>query len=165
MNEQVVAATGVIETLSSETITTQMASSVTSDAEYTAKVTVRASSTTSSSSEATSLSLDSAFHMNFEMDIETSSMENIQTAIETVLKASSGRLHIEKPGPWFNIKMSSYQYRKSHCGDKTVVRSSYLHNGISYTGKTTSLYWIRAQIVMMPTLTSLAALDFVFMTT
>ena len=40
--------------------------------------------------------------------------------------------------------MSSYQYRKSHCGDKTVVRSSYLHNGISYTGKTTSLYWIRA---------------------
>ena len=26
------------------------------------------------------------------------------------------------PGPRFNIKMSSYQYRKSHCGDKTVVR-------------------------------------------
>ena len=50
------------------------------------------------------------------------------------------------PGPRFNIKMSSYQYRKSHCGDKTVVRSSYLHNGISYTGKTTSLYWIRAQL-------------------
>ena len=48
------------------------------------------------------------------------------------------------PGPWFNIKMSSYQYRKSHCGDKTVVRSSYLHNGISYTGKMSSLYWIRA---------------------
>ena len=50
------------------------------------------------------------------------------------------------PGPWFNIKMSSYQYRKSHCGDKTVVRSSYLHNGISYTGKMTSLYWIRALV-------------------
>ena len=47
-------------------------------------------------------------------------------------------------GPRFNIKMSSYQYRKSHCGDKTVVRSSYLHNGISYTGKMSSLYWIRA---------------------
>ena len=29
------------------------------------------------------------------------------------------------------IKMSSYQYRESHCGDKTVIRSSYLHNGIS----------------------------------
>ena len=40
--------------------------------------------------------------------------------------------------------ISSYQYRKSHCGDKTVVRSSYLHNGISYAGKITSLYWIRA---------------------
>ena len=46
--------------------------------------------------------------------------------------------------PWFNIKMSSYQYKKSHCGGKTVVRSSYLHNGISYTGKISSLYWIRA---------------------
>ena len=47
-------------------------------------------------------------------------------------------------GPWFNIKMSSYQYRKSHCGDKTVVRWSYLHNGNSYTGKMSSLYWIGA---------------------
>ena len=32
---------------------------------------------------------------------------------------------IAKSGPRFNIKMSSYLYRKSHCGDKTVVRSSY----------------------------------------
>ena len=48
-----------------------------------------------------------------------------------------------EPGPWFNIKMSSYQYKKSHCGDKTILRPSYLHNGISYTGKMTSLYWIR----------------------
>ena len=47
-------------------------------------------------------------------------------------------------GGWFNKKMSSYQYRKSHCGDKTILRPSYLHNGISYTGKTTSLYWIGA---------------------
>ena len=52
------------------------------------------------------------------------------------------------PGPWFNLKMSSYQCRKSHCGDKTVVRSSYLNNGISYTGKMTSLYWIRAQDII-----------------
>ena len=41
--------------------------------------------------------------------------------------------------------MISCQYRKSHCGDKTILRPSYLHNGISYTGNTTSLYWIRAQ--------------------
>ena len=40
--------------------------------------------------------------------------------------------------------MPSYQYRKSHCGDKTIFRPSYLHSGISYTGKMTSLYWIRA---------------------
>ena len=49
-----------------------------------------------------------------------------------------------RPGPWFNIKTSSYQYRKFRCEDKTVVRSSYLHNGISYSGKISSLYWIRA---------------------
>ena len=45
------------------------------------------------------------------------------------------------PGPWFNIRMSSYRYRISHSGDKTVVRPSFLHDGISYTGKTTSLHW------------------------
>ena len=38
-----------------------------------------------------------------------------------------------------SIKISSYQHRKSHCGDKTIWRSSYLHNGISYAGKTASL--------------------------
>ena len=48
-------------------------------------------------------------------------------------------------GGWFNIKMSSYQHRKCHCGDKTILRPSYLHNGISDTGKMTPLYWIRAQ--------------------
>ena len=52
-------------------------------------------------------------------------------------------------GPRFNIKISSYQYRKSHCGDKTVVRSSYLHNGISYTGKMSSLYWIGALMLFL----------------
>ena len=45
---------------------------------------------------------------------------------------------------WFNIKLLSYQYRESHCRDKTILRSSYLHNGISYTGKMALLYWIRA---------------------
>ena len=49
--------------------------------------------------------------------------------------------HVSEQGPdSIYIKMLSYQYRKYHCGDKTVVRSSYLHNGISYTGKMTSLY-------------------------
>ena len=50
----------------------------------------------------------------------------------------------KRTGPWFNIKMTSYQYRKFHCGDKTILRQSYLHNGISYTDKMTSSYWIRA---------------------
>ena len=51
--------------------------------------------------------------------------------------------HQCRPEPWFNINMASYRYRKSHYGDKTILRPSYLHNGISYTGKMTSLYWIR----------------------
>ena len=50
-----------------------------------------------------------------------------------------------RPGPWFDIKKSSYQYRKSHYGDKTILPPSYLHIRISYTDKTTYLYWIRAQ--------------------
>ena len=53
-----------------------------------------------------------------------------------------------RAGPWFNIKVTSCQYRKSHCGDKTILRPSYLHNGISYTGEMTSLYWIKAQVSM-----------------
>ena len=52
-------------------------------------------------------------------------------------------LVLEKTGTWFKIKMSSvtsYQYRKPHCGDKTVLRSSYLHNGNSYLDVMASLY-------------------------
>ena len=51
----------------------------------------------------------------------------------------------ERTWGWFGIKTSCYQCRKSHRGDKTILRSSYLHNEISCTGKTTSLYWIRAE--------------------
>ena len=49
-------------------------------------------------------------------------------------------------GPWFNIKMLFYLYRKSLCEDKTILRPSDLHNGISYIGKMTSLYWIRVLV-------------------
>ena len=59
-------------------------------------------------------------------------------------------LDMRRPGPWFNIKMSSYHYRKSHTGGKTVVRSSYLHNGISFTGKMTYFYWISPQTTSSP---------------
>ena len=59
------------------------------------------------------------------------------------------------PGHWFSIKMLSYKYRnmKSHCGDKTILRPSYLHNGIPYTGKMASLYWIRALELMLTHMT------------
>ena len=59
----------------------------------------------------------------------------------------SQNILVSAPGSWFNIKMPSYKYRKSHCVDKTILRPSYLHNRISYTGKMASLYWIRAQRV------------------
>ena len=35
-------------------------------------------------------------------------------------------------------------------GAMILTRPSYLHNGMSYTGKTTSLYWIRTQSYRMP---------------
>ena len=44
------------------------------------------------------------------------------------------------------FKTLSYKYRKSHCGEETVLRPSYLHITISYTSKTTHLYWIRARL-------------------
>ena len=41
------------------------------------------------------------------------------------------------------LKLTFLQkYRKSHCGDNTDIRSSYLPNGNSYSGKISSLYWI-----------------------
>ena len=46
--------------------------------------------------------------------------------------------------------MPTYRYKNSHCGDWTILQPSYIHNGISYTGKTTSWrrqYWIRALVV------------------
>ena len=74
-----------------------------------------------------------------------------QTTINKVLPMGellNQSKYICSPGGWFNTKIPSYQYRKFHCGDKKVVRPSPLHNGISYIGKTTSLYWIRAQEVI-----------------
>ena len=55
--------------------------------------------------------------------------------------------NVKEPEPWFSTKMTSYQHRKSHCGDKTILGRSYLHNGIPYTDRMTSLYWIRVQVI------------------
>ena len=55
------------------------------------------------------------------------------------------------PGSRFNKNILSYQYKKSHCGDKTILRPSFLHSGISYTGKMTSLYWIGALVTYTDT--------------
>ena len=53
-------------------------------------------------------------------------------------------IYCVKPGRWFNIEMSSYRYGKSNCGYKTIVRSPFLHNGVSYTGRTISWHCIWA---------------------
>ena len=42
----------------------------------------------------------------------------------------------------------------SHCADKTVIRSPYIHNGISYTGKMVCLYWITPLVSKPPGLWS-----------
>ena len=62
------------------------------------------------------------------------------THLPTSARGGPPTLHPQEAGPRFNIKMPAYQYRKSHCGDTTAVGSSYLHNGVSYTGKMKSLY-------------------------
>ena len=41
--------------------------------------------------------------------------QQVQPNLQAVLAPSN-----KAAGPWFNIKMSSYQYRKSHYGDKTI---------------------------------------------
>ena len=55
---------------------------------------------------------------------------------------NTGRL---SPGAPIQYKDDTSPVQEIHCGDKTILRPSYLHNEISYTGKRTSLYWIRAQ--------------------
>ena len=45
-----------------------------------------------------------------------------------------------------NIKITYYQNTTSYCGGKTILWPSYLHNGISYNSKITSLYWIGAML-------------------
>ena len=51
-------------------------------------------------------------------------------------------------GVKFNLKVLFYQYKKSHYGNKTIYRPSYLRNVIPYTGKTVSWYWIGGLIAM-----------------
>ena len=76
-----------------------------------------------------------------------------QQSVEAIPGVAVCDRFYQDSGPRFNIKMSSSQYRKSHCGDKTTVRSSYLHNGISCTGKVSSLYWIGAPGESLPVFT------------
>ena len=59
------------------------------------------------------------------------------------LRQSWQSAHVEakppEPGGCFKIKRVSYAYRNLHCENRTILRLSYLHNGISYTRRA-SLY-------------------------
>ena len=60
-----------------------------------------------------------------------------------------------KPLDWQILCTAASDFESVHmsfnhpgcCSTDQILRPSYLHNGISYTGKTTSLYWIRAHVV------------------
>ena len=52
-------------------------------------------------------------------------------------------------GAQSNIKMLSYQYKESHYKDEMVIRPLYFHNGNSYTGKMTCLYWVDPQLYFL----------------
>ena len=56
-------------------------------------------------------------------------------------------------GSQCNVKMFSYKFRRSRCGDKTILclEPSYLLSSISCSaiGEITYLYWIRAQMYEM----------------
>ena len=52
-------------------------------------------------------------------------------------------------GPHLNIKIIFPRYGDPHVKDETVVRPSHFWHGDPYTSKTTSLYWIRAQSVII----------------
>ena len=87
------------------------------------------------------------------LSIQLVNSNNVSVVLYTFNCVSYWTRYVEchlDSGGWFKIKMSSYQYRKSHCGDKTILTSSYLHNGISYTDRTTCLYWIRALVASVP---------------
>ena len=77
--------------------------------------------------------------------ISQTRMENFSLVSDQayVAQVGSGTLmkYTQHSGPSFNFIMSTCHNRKSHCGDK-MIRSSYLHSGISYAGKMTSSYWI-----------------------
>ena len=51
---------------------------------------------------------------------------------------------------WLSIKMLSYLCGTYYCRDTTVVRLSYLHNGISYAGTMASRFWISPQAYLFP---------------
>ena len=74
-------------------------------------------------------------------------IHSLQTQVYLQYRSALSVLNI--PGPWFNIKMLSYQYRNSHWGDKMILWPSYIHNGISYTGKMTSLYWFSSLVAIL----------------
>ena len=102
-----------------------------------------------------SLSLDLILHTKYIVYNVSSSMKHLYGWFPIYLsrnhskwpmvssKKYRGILNVQLLEPWINIKVS-YRYRKSHHWDKTILRPSYLYNGISCSSNTTSLYRTKA---------------------
>ena len=83
--------------------------------------------------------------VNFDFPHHAVALQRFRSSLGVLFVSGQGRSDRAR----FNIKLPSCHYRKPYCRDKTVERLSFLHNGISYTGKT-SLYWIKA-LYSLPT--------------
>ena len=77
--------------------------------------------------------------------VTTSLLSSSNTAVSRQTRSTHDCSTASPYGVWFNIEMTPHLSRKSHCGDKTILRPSYLLNRISYS-KTTALYWIRGLV-------------------
>ena len=108
------------------------------------------------SAQLVSFSLPNAKHLNHERGdqqppasfwLSRYSRWRVRAGLQVVNTAwrAWGWTAVKSAGAWFNIKIPSYQYKKYQCGDKTILRPSYLHNGISYTDKMAS-YRISGQM-------------------
>ena len=87
------------------------------------------------------------WHKNLNSSLFMGNQATEEQSTQKIRNVQPVYVHQGAESGWFNKNMPSYQYRKSHCGDKTIMWSSYLYNGISYTGKT-SLYWISALCII-----------------
>ena len=58
----------------------------------------------------------------------SASEDPLETHYQNKSCIAINKIHGKISSYWFNIKISSSQYRKSHCGDKMILHTSYIYN-------------------------------------